>query len=193
MCQVPNEDHLAFHYFHKDAMQEILTDIKKKDLEKSGLVLDEADRVTASLRRPFKKGAREPGGSSRSDEIYIGGLNGFGEFFLKMLYEMEDSIHADNRISNQGLIQWIDKPSSVGVDIDVKAFFSSHPYGNLAGNRPKITEDFGILEGIWPRSKKTQTQANFADRPSFLLRLRSLFGRGINAKSQYVCNVFTKG
>ena len=148
-----NEDHLAFHYFHKDAMQEILTDIKKKDLKKSGLVLDEADRVTASLRRPFKKGAREPGGSSRSDEIYIGGLNGFGEFFLKMLYEMEDSIHANNRISNQGLIQWIDKPSSVGRDIDVKAFFSSHPYGNLAGNRPKITEDFGILKGIWPRSK----------------------------------------
>lgn len=149
-----NEDHLAFYYFHKDTMQEILAYEKVMDLKKSGLSLDEADRVTASLRRPFKKGAREPGGSSRSDEIYIGGLNGFGEFFLKMLYEMEDSIHADTWVSPQGLIQWMDKPSLVGRDIDVRAFFSLHPYGNLAGNRPKIMENFGILEGMWPRSRR---------------------------------------
>ena len=49
-----------------------------------GVGLRAGDRATASLRRPFKKGARLPGGSSRSDEeIHVGGLNGFGEFFLQ--------------------------------------------------------------------------------------------------------------
>lgn len=162
-----NEDHLAFYYFHKDAMQEILAYEKETDLKKSGLVLNRADTVTASLRRPFKKGAREPGGSSRSDEIYIGGLNRFGEFFLKMLYEMEDSIHADTWVSPQGLIQWIDIPSSVGRDIDIKAFFSLHPYGNLADNRPKITENFGILEGMWPRSRRLKLKPTLRIDPLF--------------------------
>ena len=179
-----NEDHLAFHYFHKDAMQEILTNIKRNDLKKSGLVLDAADRVTASLRRPFKKGAREPGGSSRSDEIYIGGLNGFGEFFLKMLYEMEDSIHADNRISNQRLIQWVDKPSSVGRDIDVKAFFSLHPYGNLAGNRPKTIENFGILEGMWPRSKRLIIKPTLRIDPLFCYVSGLYLAEGSTPKSK---------
>ncbi len=162
-----NEDHLAFYYFHKSAMEEILRDVKRRDIEKSGMVLDEADRVTASLRRPFKKGARKPGGSSRSDEIHIGGLNRFGEFFLKMLYEMEDSIQADTWASPQGLIQWIDIPSSIGRDIDVKAFFSSHPYGHLAGDRPEITENFGILEGRWPRSRWLKLKPTLRIDPLF--------------------------
>ncbi len=80
---------------------------------------------------------------------------------------MEDSIHADTWVSPQGLIQWIDIPSSVGRDIDIKAFFSLHPYGNLADNRPKITENFGILEGMWPRSRRLKLKPTLRIDPLF--------------------------
>ena len=149
-----NEEHLAFNYFYKDAMQKILTDIKIEDLRKSGLVLDARDKVTASLRRPFKKGTRKPGGSSRSDEIHVGGLNRFGELFLKMLHEVEESIYRNAQISTQGLVQWLRKPSEVGELIDIKQFFSSHAFGRLAGEQPEITEEANFLIGRWPRSKQ---------------------------------------
>ena len=32
--QGTTEEHLAFYYFHKDAMQEILTEVKRTDLKK---------------------------------------------------------------------------------------------------------------------------------------------------------------
>jgi len=34
-------------------------------------------------------------------------LNGFGEFFLKMLHEIEDSILRDATRSASGLVEWI--------------------------------------------------------------------------------------
>ncbi len=151
-----NEEYLAFYYFHKDAMQKILTAVKEKHLRDSGVDLKKEDRVTASLRRPFKKGAREPGGSSRSDEMHVGGLNGFGELFLKMLHEIEESIFNDERISTQGLIQWRGKPSKLGEQIDIKQFFRSHNYGALAGERPEFSEEATFLIGKWPRSKKVR-------------------------------------
>ncbi len=149
-----NEDHLAFNYFHKDAMKTILTGVKIEDLRRSGVVLDVSDKVTASLRRPFKKGARELGGSSRSDEIHVGGLKRFGELFLKMLHEVEESIYCDTRVSTQGLVQWLCKPSEVGELIDIKQFFSSHAFGQLANKRPEINEEANFLIGKWPHSKQ---------------------------------------
>ncbi|MBA7633257.1 hypothetical protein ES703_40819 [subsurface metagenome] len=53
-----NEEHLAFYYFHKQAMQDILTELKKDNLRSCRVPLSPQDKVTASLRRPFKKGAR---------------------------------------------------------------------------------------------------------------------------------------
>src|SRR5690606_16318623 len=100
------EEHLAFYYSHKEAMEAILTEIKRKDLQRAGVTLLASDRVTASLRRPFKKGARQAGGTSRSDEIHIGGLNGLGELFLKILHEIEDSVLRDVRVSASGLVEW---------------------------------------------------------------------------------------
>ena len=79
-----NEEHLAFYYSHKPTMESILTEVKERDILSAGIELQENDRVTASLRRPFKKGARQPGGSSRSDEVHVGGINGFGELFLRV-------------------------------------------------------------------------------------------------------------
>ncbi len=154
--QGTNEEHLAFYYFHKGTMQEILTAVKENHLKNSGVDLKKADRVTASLRRPFKKGAREPGGSSRSDEMHVGGLNGFGELFLKMLHEIEESIFNDEPVSTQGLIHWSGKPSGVGEQIDIKQFFSAHNYGELAGERPEFSEEATFLIGKWPRSKEVR-------------------------------------
>lgn len=149
-----NEEHLAFYYFHKSAMESILTDFKHEDIKKVGIQLNSNDKVTASLRRPFKKGARKPGGSSRSDELHVGGLNGFGEFFLKMLYELEDSILHDTTISPQGMVKWNDKPSNLGEMVDVKNFFEENNYGQIAGERPTINDNGINLRGRWPRSKE---------------------------------------
>lgn len=152
-----NEEHLAFYYTHKTAMEVLLRRVKAADLARAGVTLGQADRVTASLRRPFKKGARQPGGSSRSDEIYIGGLNGFGELFLKMMHEIEDSLLADVRTSGSGLVEWIATPSEIGAVIDLQYFFTRGSYGFIGGQRPlklgPIDSDY--LCGQWPRSSET--------------------------------------
>jgi len=149
-----NEENLSYYYFHKDSMKEILIKRKLNEILESGLKLTENDKVTASLRRPYKKGAREPGGSSRSDEIYIGGVNGFGDFFLKIMQEIEQSIHDDCRESSQGLIEWNDQPSKLGNQIDVIDFFTHHNYGSIAGERPSFSREGIYHIGKWPRSKE---------------------------------------
>ncbi len=146
-------EHLAFYYVHKPAMQEILTEVKRRDLDKAGLALGPADQVTASLRRPFKKGARLPGGSSRSDEIRVGGLNGIGELFLKMLHDIEETLLLDAQVSASGLVNWTDAPSKAGRFVDTKDFFLKHEYGKIAGERPTFGDPEGTyLRGQWPRS-----------------------------------------
>ena len=148
----PEKD-LAFYYFHKLAMENILKAVKEKELKRTGTVLSPDDRVTASLRRPFKKGARERGGSSRSDETHVGGLNGFGELFLKMLHELEDSVLNDTQTSPQGLIRWGDIPSRVGKVIDIKEFFESNSYGQIGGERPTIEpQNSTTMIGRWRRN-----------------------------------------
>ena len=152
-----NDEHLAFYYSHKEAMAAILTKVKAADLARAGVVLAEHDRVTASLRRPFKKGARQPGGSSRSDEIHVGGLNGFGEFFLKMLHEIEDSVLRDATRSASGLVEWIGVPSQIGETLDLHSFFSTHTYGHIANRRHMtlVDQGDGRIIGQWPRSGET--------------------------------------
>lgn len=152
-----NEEHLAFYYTHKAAMEAILRRVKERDLARAGVTLLDSDRVTASLRRPFKKGARQPGGSSRSDEIHVGGLNGFGELFLKMLHEIEDSVLRDVPRSASGLIEWNGVPSQIGNIVDLKNFFTTHPYGTIGNRRPMKLEDHGDnhVLGQWHRSSET--------------------------------------
>lgn len=152
-----NEEHLAFYYSHKDAMAAILTKVKAEDLAKAGVGLGENDRVTASLRRPFKKGARQPGGSSRSDEIHVGGLNGFGELFLKMLHEIEDSVLRDATRSASGLVEWTGVPSQIGQTLDLQNFFTTHAYGHIANRRPikLLIQGDGSVLGQWRRSGET--------------------------------------
>ena len=149
-----NEQHLAFYYHHKRTMESILTEVKRRDIQRGGIQLRANDRVTASLRRPFKKGARQLGGSSRSDEVHVGGLNGFGEFFLRILHEIEDSILRDVDVSTQGLVRWNARPSEFGRQLDLPEFFECHPYGALANERPQITRAGIYLKGQWPRSKE---------------------------------------
>jgi hypothetical protein len=156
-----NEAYLAFYYQHKKAMAEILTEWKQQDIDRAAITLSAGDSVTASLRRPFKKGAREPGGTSRADETHVGGVTGFGELFLKMLHEAESSIQTDTRESTQGLIVWLDVPSNVGELIDVREFFTTHAYGTIGGERPEFRAPTlpalgptrPHIIGRWPRSK----------------------------------------
>lgn len=178
-----NEEYLSFYYLHKEAMQEILTSVKENDLNVCGIQLGEEDKVTASLRRPFKKGAREPGGSSRSDEMHVGGLNGFGELFLKMLHEIEDSIYHDVQLSTQGLVEWLGKPSGLGEKIDVRQFFTSHSYGILAGERPGIREEANLLFGKWPRSKQVQLHRLININPLFCYVSGLYLAEGTTPKS----------
>ena len=150
-----NKDHLAFYYQHKKAMEAIFIAQKKEELESVGIKAAEDIKITASLRRPFKKGARQPGGSSRSDEIHLGGLNGIGELFLKMMHEIEDSILQDSQISSQGLVRWNVKPSEAGKSLDLLDFFSNNAFGKINGERPIkfFAEGHGIT-GQWRRSSE---------------------------------------
>jgi hypothetical protein len=148
-----NENYLAFYYQHKKAMETIFVSQKKSELASVGINSGDDIKITASLRRPFKKGARRPGGSSRSDEIHLGGLNGFGELFLKMMHELEDSILRDSQISSQGLVHWNAKPSDVGVTIDLRDFFANNPFGMINREHPmKLCINDEWLTGQWRRS-----------------------------------------
>ena len=152
--QENSEADLAFYYQHKAAMKAILTEQKQQYITESGIDISPKDRVTASLRRPYKKGAREPGGSSRSDETHVDGVASVGELFLKMLHELETSILDDMQVSSQGLVRWHDIPSKIGQLLDVKAFFERNSYGELDSERPTLTAKApGLLRGRWPRSK----------------------------------------
>lgn len=161
-----NEEHLAFYYQHQDAMEAIFVVEKTSELVSVGIQPAKDIKITASLRRPFKKGARQPGGSSRSDEIHLGGLNGIGELFLKMMHEIEDSVLRDVQKSNQGLVQWNLKPSEVGASIDVLDFYTNNPFGKINGQRPiKITSQADGLLGQWKRSSEVRFRKTLRTDP----------------------------
>lgn len=151
-----NEDHLAFYYQHQLAMEAIFVEEKTAELASVGIRPAGDIRVTASLRRPFKKGARQPGGSSRSDEIHLGGLNGVGELFLKMMHEIEDSILRDVCRSSHGLVCWHARPSEVGEELDLLTFFRQSPFGRINRERPAklVLQDGQFLLGQWRRSSE---------------------------------------
>ena len=161
-----NEDHLAFYYQHKKAMEAIFEIEKVAELASVGINPSENIKITASLRRPFKKGARQPGGSSRSDEIRLGGLNGVGELFLKMMHEIEDTVLRDVQVSSQGLVRWLAKPSEVGQILDLLDFYKNNPFGKINGERPvKIDIDGERLLGQWRRSREISLCRNLRVDP----------------------------
>jgi hypothetical protein len=163
-----NEEHLAFYYQHKDAMEVILAAEKAAELATVGIAAGSDLRITASLRRPFKKGARLPGGSSRSDEIHLGGLNGLGELFLKMMHEIEDSILRDAKLSASGLVEWTDVPSCIGASVDILDFFTTNPFGTINGARPVSLEvRDGRLFGIWRQSSEIELSRNLRLDPTW--------------------------
>lgn len=161
-----NEDHLAFYYQHKNAMEAIFVTEKTAELASVGINPAGDVTITASLRRPFKKGARQPGGSSRSDEIHLGGLNGVGELFLKMMHEIEDTVLRDAQTSNQGLVRWTAKPSEVGGTLDLLDFYTNNSFGKINGVRPaKILPDGDGLLGQWRRSSEIRLRRSLRVDP----------------------------
>jgi len=179
-----NEEHLAFYYQHKEIMQRILTEQKMKELRSTGIILEKFDRVTASLRRPFKKGAREPGGSSRSDELHLGGLNGLGELFLKIMYELGESILTNTQQSPQGLVRWNDCPSNLGEKIDIQDFFANNPYGSIDNERPVLKICGTELRGQWPRSIERVLKPNFRVDPLFAYASGLYLAEGATPKNE---------
>lgn len=178
-----NDEHLAFYYFHKSAMEEILTEVKRKALDRAGVALRENDKVTASLRRPFKKGARLPGGSSRSDEMHVGGLNGIGPLFLKILYTIEDTLIEDIQSSSDGLIEWEGIPSEIGEQIDIQDFFTNNQYGSLNGIRPSFTDSGSHVLGRWPRGKEVTLKKTLLLTPIFCYVAGLYLAEGSTPKS----------
>jgi len=161
-----NEDHLAFYYQHQEAMKAIFVAEKTAELDSVGIKPADDIKITASLRRPFKKGARQPGGSSRSDEIHLGGLNGVGELFLKMMHEIEDTVLRDVQTSSQGLVHWIAKPSEVGQTLDLLDFYTNNPFGKINRERPvKIALDGDGLLGQWRRSSEIRLRRSLRIDP----------------------------
>lgn len=156
-----NEEYLAFYYQHKAAMESILRAEKVAELQSVGIAMGDDIQVSASLRRPFKKGARLPGGSSRSDEVYLGGATGFGELFLKMMHEVEDSVLADAKISPMGLVEWQGTPSQIGEELDMLNFFTANSYGVINGLRPKkLIPDGQWIIGQWRQSSEIRIRRN---------------------------------
>ncbi len=155
-----SEEHLAFYYQHKSAMEEILATEKAADLESAGITLGANLKAVASLRRPFKKGAREMGRSSRSDELQMTGVGPAGELFLKIMHSIESSLAGDNAVSDFGLITWEAIPSSLGVDLDTKEFFQSSSWGQINSSRPNVEPDSpGWLLGRYPASSEVKLRA----------------------------------
>ena len=163
-----SEQHLAFYYSHKTAMEDILRQEKLAELLQVGISGEKPDRVTSSLRRPFKKGARLPGGTSRSDEIRLGGVSAAGTIFLKIMHEIEESILANSPMSPSGLIEWGDLPRSIGENIDTFAFFSSNPFGRINGARPvQLSNDSILITGQWKASSVVELFRNVRIDPLF--------------------------
>jgi hypothetical protein len=115
--------------------------------------------------------------------MHVGGLGGFGELFLKILHEIEESISHDRRLSTQGLIEWCEKPSEIGEVLDVRQFFLSHSYGLLAGERPIIWQEGGLLFGKWPRSKQVQLHREIRIDPLFCYVSGLYLAEGTTSKS----------
>lgn len=180
------EDDLSFFYQHKKAMEEILIKQKANDISGAGINLSSNDRITASLRRPYKKGARLPGGSSRSDETHVGNVSGIGELFLKIMHEIEETLLNDTLASTQGLIQWYGKPSEIGEEIEVKSFFENNPYGSLSNQRPiSITDNGSVyLEGLWRASKVTQISRSVTISPLFCYTSGLYLAEGTSPKEK---------
>jgi hypothetical protein len=163
-----SEEHLAFYYSHKPAMEKILRQEKIEELSQVGLCAKSSLHVTSSLRRPFKKGARLPGGTSRSDEIRLRGVSVAATLFLKMMHEIEESILADSKKSPSGLVEWVDTPSEVGELIDTYDFFNFHPFGRINGMRPiQLTDTPAQINGQWKASSVVKISRQVRINPLF--------------------------
>lgn len=180
-----NEEYLSFYYQHKDMMKKILIDQKTAEVKDTGIMLNTNDKITASLRRPFKKGAREPGGSSRADELHIGGLNGLGELFLKIMYEMESSIRTNSIESPQGLVKWRESPNTLGERIELIDFYTNNPYGALNDERPSLKIQGTDLIGRWPRSIERYLKKSIVIDPLFSYASGLYLAEGATSKKKF--------
>lgn len=147
------EHDLQFYYSYKEGMRAILSKEKNDELRNANIPLMHNDTVTASLRRPFKKGARNYGKSSRSDGMSIKGTNGLAQLFLKIMHTIEDTILNDCESSSCGLIKWSGSPNEYGLEVSTEHFFTEDLYGEICGERPSLNTENDWIIGKWGRGK----------------------------------------
>lgn len=181
---ITNEDALAFHYQYYKEMQEYLINIKLAELNDVKITLNEKDKVTASLRRPFKKGARQIGGTSRSDELYVRGVTGMGELFLKILHSVEESILKNNSKSEDELIKWKSVPSEIGEILDLKDFFINNNYAVINNSRPILEEEALFIKGRYPRGAKVKLFKELRLDPLWLYAAGLYLAEGTTSKEK---------
>ncbi len=180
-----NEEHLAFYYFHKAAMEKILAAEKLKEIQRAGISIGREDKIRASLRRPFKKGARSPGGSSRSDELYLGGLNGFGELFLRILQSAEETLLENIEKSRDDLIHWEKKPEE-GTTLDLYDFFTNSKYSKIEGSSPKVEQSGPYqLKAKWGTGKELLINSKIDISPLWLYGAGLYLAEGSTPKSKF--------
>ena len=78
-----------------------------------------------------------------------------------MMHEIEDSVLHDLKVSTSGLVEWIDRPSRVGQNLDLFDFFMHNPYGQINNEHPIELNVVGNqIVGKWRRSSETIINRN---------------------------------
>jgi hypothetical protein len=112
--------YLPEFFANRPFMDRYLKEIKVKELEESGNPLAPNDTISVNVRLPGVKGAREPGKSSRSDELTVDGMGPFRALFLRILSDTYSSI-AENQAtvsvdgSQTPWIRWKGPPHSASI------------------------------------------------------------------------------
>jgi len=141
--------------------------------------------VHYTLRRPYKKGAREAGGSSRSDEINVGQVSGMAELFIKIMHEMESSITHNLKVSPSELIFWNGFPRDFGREISLADFFRNNTFAKFE-HYECVIEDKGLyLSGRWKRSKTVKLSRNIKISPLWCYTSGLYLAEGTTKKDKF--------
>jgi hypothetical protein len=109
------QKYLVEFFAYRQIMKIYLERLKMKELAETGTPLSPNDRITANIRLPGVKGAREAGKSSRSDELDVDGFSPFHTLFLRIISDIQTSIEQNiDKVcvtnSDAPWLEWNGKP-----------------------------------------------------------------------------------
>jgi hypothetical protein len=102
------------------------------------------------------------------------------------MHSIEASLAHDTQEEDFGLITWTDRPSKIGVKLDVEEFFKSHQYGaQRGGERPRIEKSTpGHLIGQWDRSNEVTLKSSIQLSPHWAYVSGLYLAEGTTPKSE---------